>query len=203
MPEAVRPFSVSVLILFTLVFSPRAQESTSLPREKILQAYKGGDLDSVLVYIKNGRAKPIFRDREDSLLAFKCLGVIYAADPARREKGRYFFNLLLWMDPRATITDLYPGESVRQVFREVREEYLELHPQAAQPEAANSEIKPPPAQDTAGVAPKAVSARASVEPHKSSHIWWWVAGGTVATAVAGTAVYFLIYGTPKIYTVHD
>ena len=187
---------LSVWIPCALSLSAGAQESPPLPKGQILQAYKGGDLDSVLVYIKSGRTKPVFRDREDSLLAFKCLGVIYAADPVRREKGRYYFYQLLMLNAQASISDFYPGETVRQIFKDAREEYFETHPQAAIAGAPAG----PPAADSAGTAKKA--AEPAMEPRKSSRIWWWVGGGALATAAAGAAVYFLI-PEDRLHTVHD
>jgi hypothetical protein len=195
-------FSLCAMALATT--SSSAQESLPLPRNQILQAYKGGELDSVLLFIRGGRSKPLFKDRADSILAFKCLGVIYASDPVRREKGRYYFNMLLRVDPMASITDFYPSETIRTVFREVREEFMELHPELLVTMKAVGEIPEMPKADSTKVeSPKPVPV---LKQHQSnSKTVWWLAGGTAVAVGAGTATYFMLAGdnSPKVYRIHD
>ncbi len=192
------------LFILTFATTTPAQESAALPRSQILQAYKGGELDSVLLYIRGSRSKPVFKDRADSILAFKCLGVIYASDPVRREKGRYYFNMLLRVDPMASITDFYPSETIRTVFREVREEFMELHPELLVTMKAVGEIPATPKVDsTKKESPKPEPALKQ-ERH-SSNLVWWLAGGAAVVAGAGTATYFVMTSenSPKVYRIHD
>ena len=180
-----------------------AEESPPLPREQIIQAYKGGELDSVLIYIREGRSKPMFKDRNDSLLAFKCLGVIYASDPVRREKGRYYFNMLLKLEPMASITDFYPSEGIRQVFKEVRDDFMELHPELMVTMKTTGEAPPavvPEALPESKPFPVPVA-----EAPRKSRLGWWIAGGAVVVAGAGTATYFVMANdnAGKVYRIHD
>jgi hypothetical protein len=175
-----------------------------LPREKITVVYKNGDIDSVIYYLKAGRNKPVFMDRMDSALAFKYLGVIYSADDAMREKGRYYYNQLLRLDPSASVTDLLPGEKARVVFREVRDEYFELNPHLEPKSAASAatQAQPapnPPAQD-GSPAPAA-----AVAPKKSNpRIWWWVAGGVLAAGTAAAvATVVMLDPDPEVRKLHD
>ncbi len=195
-------FSLTVLALGAT--SSTAQETAPLPREQILQAYKGGELDSVLLYIRGGRSKAMFKDRADSILAFKCLGVIYASDPVRREKGRYYFNMLLRLDPMASITDFYPSETIRSVFREVREDFIELHPELLVTMKAVGEAPTALKADSAKKESPKPEPVLKKEPHNSNLVWW-LAGGAAVVAGAGTATYFVVAGdkNPKVYRIHD
>jgi hypothetical protein len=195
---------ILILSLFCLgAQNSLADENSSLPRDQILQAYKGGELDSVLLYIRDGRAKPIFKDRADSLLAFKCLGVIYASDPARREKGRYYFNLLFNIDPMASITEFYPSETIKAVFREVHEEFVELHPELMVTKKALATSPPPAVEPDANEKP--IAPLQAKNPPSKAHLGWWLAGGTLVAAGAGTASYFILAddNNPKVYRIHD
>ena len=200
-------FKMVLVLVLTLSWVPvSAEESPPLPREQIIQAYKGGELDSVLIYIKEGRTKPMFKDRNDSLLAFKCLGVIYASDPVRREKGRYYFNMLLRLDPMASITDFYPSEGIRQVFKEVREDYMELHPELMVTMKAAGENSPPIAAEVPVIKEEKTAPESAVEaPRSKSKMAWWLAGGAVVAAGAGTATYFVLTDNPstKVFRIHD
>ena len=186
------------MLLLALCLRPilaEEKEVLPLPKQHILQAYKDGELDSVVMYIRLSRPKPVFLNTEDSILAFKCLGVIYSADSTNREKGRYYFNQLLRLNPSATITDFFPGEKVRQIFKEVRDEFFEVNPKMAIQVAP---VAPPPKTDTT-----IARAAPSSSPRQPSRIWWWVGGGA-AIAAGGAAAYIVITDPdPKVYSLHD
>lgn len=224
MPRFAYPVLILGFLAITAVAAVAEVAATdavpSLPAKAVDNAYRNGDLDSVVIYIKAGRNKPVFIDRNDSIVAFKYLGVIYAADPQNREKGRYYFNQLLQKDPRASITDLLPGEVARQVFKEVREEFFELNPQmAAQagmpsaPSTGEPRIviieSPAPgatsagASDAAPAVPAASSAPAEPKPPRS-YKWLWISGGVLATGAVGTAAVIALLDPPaKTYSLHD
>lgn len=175
----------------------------SLPEKEVESAYRNGDLDSVVIYIKRGRSKPIFLDRGDSLIAFKYLGVIYSTDPQTREKGRYYFNQLLRKEPKASITELLPGETARTIFKEVREEFFELNPNLVPLAGPPQAVAPIP--DSSGSAPaKAVPsapAIAAMPRKKRSWTWLWISGGVMATGA--TAAVVLIDPPSKTFKLND
>ena len=188
-----------------------------LPKQRIESVYRNGDIDSVIFYLKQGREKPMFLDRNDSVLAFKYLGIIYASDKDKREKGRYYFNQMLLLDHGASITELLPGESARTAFREVRDEFFELHPdlvrrEGAPPTAARPEAAPVRYNDDAdttvmppsGPLPQPGSkATAEVGSQRSHKVWWWVAGGAVAAGAAAGVVIAVMDPTAKTQSFHD
>ena len=196
---------ISALCLFAHTAPTPASGNAipSLPGKEVESAYRNGDLDSVVIYIKRGRVKPVFIDRGDSIVAFKYLGVIYSADAQTREKGRYYFNQLLQKEPRASITDLLPGETARAVFKEVREEFYELNPQFA-PKTVQEQDAPPevqaPANAVVGAAPQAPSV-AEAPRKKRSWTWLWISSGVVATGA--TAAVVLIDPPAKTFKLND
>jgi hypothetical protein len=180
-----------------------SQPIKKLPRKQLESVYRNGDLDSVVIYVKMGRPRVTLLDKSDSTLAFKYLGVIYAADAKTREKGRYYFNQLLRLDHKANITDLFPGENARTVFKEAREEFYVLNPDLAQAETPAPAPPPPPIaaeEDKDTEAPSPI-APFPVPAKKRSYTWLWVTGGVVA-AGAGAAI-ILIDPAPKTYKLHD
>lgn len=187
---------LAIVLTLTLgAFGPSGAQAPgdipSLPSKEVESAYKNGELDSVVIYIKRGRAKPVFMDSRDSIIAFKYLGVIYSADPQTREKGRYYFNQLLKKDHRATIADLGPGETARAVFKEVREEFFELNPDLR---AAEPTLIAVPAQGQAAPpAPAPAPAAVAAPVRKRSHTWLWIAGGVV---IGGGAIAVAVLDPP-------
>jgi hypothetical protein len=183
----------------------------ALPKQRIESVYRNGDIDSVIFYLKQGRDKPMFLDKSDSVLAFKYLGIIYAADKDKREKGRYYFNQMLRLDPGASITELLPGESARSIYKEVREEFFELNPGLARHSNAAAA---PPATATASAddeeeekaalppsTPLAAPAK-TLKPRRSHAVWWWVAGGALVAGAAGLTV-ALLDGPVETHAIHD
>lgn len=168
-----------------------------LPKQRIEAVYRNGDIDSVIFYLKQGREKPMFLDKSDSVLAFKYLGIIYATDKDKREKGRYYFNQMLRLDPGASITELLPGESARSIFKEVREEFFELNP-ALVPRADGVPVtirtSPAPADDEPDPAalppstPLPAPSPAVKERKPISPVWWWLAGGAVVAGAAAVTI---------------
>jgi hypothetical protein len=177
-----------------------------LPGKHLESVYRNGDLDSVVIYIRMGRPRPVFLDKNDSTLAFKYLGIIYSADPQTREKGRYYFNQLLKLDPKASITELIPGENARTVFKEAREEFYELHPKLTQPASPAPPPEPaqPPYATTIVFKSSPEPAAAAAPGKKRSYTWLWVTGGVVAAGAAAAAVTVAIIDPPaKTYKLHD
>ncbi len=183
-----------------------------LPKKRIESVYRNGDLDSVIFFLRDGREKPMFLDKSDSILAFKYLGIIYATDMAKREKGRYYFNQMFRLDPGASITELIPGETARTVFKEAREEFFELNPglaprgESAPPPAAAAVVPAPvpaPAAEPAPApAPFPTPAVADSKPH-SHAVWWWIGGGVLAAGAAAGVTVAVLDPPVKSFALHD
>jgi hypothetical protein len=208
----IRPVLALALAFAAYVSAAASDAPPPLPKQHIENVYRNGDIDSVIFYLKQGREKPMFLDKSDSVLAFKYLGIIYATDKDKREKGRYYFNQMLRLDPDASITELLPGESARSIYKEVREEFFELNPGLAhKPEGA-----PAPAAASAASAANAEEAKPALPPSTPlqapkpevkprrpiNPVWWWVAGGAVVVGAAGLTV-ALLDGPVETHAIHD
>jgi hypothetical protein len=102
---------------------PSAGAPGPFDRDRVHADYEGGDFDRVI------RALERFRDsgrpcgRADSLFMEKHLGVVYAANPATRERGRYHFLRMLAIEPGADLLDMFVGDEVDGIFGKVRREF--------------------------------------------------------------------------------
>ncbi len=69
------------------------------------------------------RARPESRS-EDSFAVARFLGVVYAADPETREKGKYWLYKMLEVRPTSDLLDLYVSEEVSNIFERLRQEFV-------------------------------------------------------------------------------
>lgn len=112
----------------------------SFDLERIHGEYRNGDFDKVIQdltrFLKSGR-KCL---RSDSIFLEKHLAVVYAANPATRELGRYHMHQLLDISSSADLIDMFVGEEVDYVFEKVRKEHFLTavvpNPQRPQPKTA-------------------------------------------------------------------
>jgi hypothetical protein len=61
--------------------------------------------------------------REDSIFAFKYLGVIYAADSLGQTRSESYFNRLLTISPHIELVDMYVSSRIQAKFDEVKREF--------------------------------------------------------------------------------
>ncbi len=125
-PPASAPTTSSVLLPTATSVSSAvsASQSDTLNRQSIHAAYTDGEFDATVKALEEFRiAHPDCR-REDSLVYAKYLGVIYASNPATREKGKYWLYKLLQIDPSAELIDLYVSEEIQNLFDRVRREQV-------------------------------------------------------------------------------
>jgi hypothetical protein len=116
---------------------------------------------------------------------FKHLGVMYAATPATREKGRYYMAQLIYVEPTARILDMYASDMIYLIFRNVQEEFANKNPNVAKPAVVDT--TPAPVAETAP-APVPVAQGASPRRNKA----YWITGGAVVAVGAIGLVYVLM-----------
>jgi hypothetical protein len=128
----------------------------------------------------------------DSIFAFKHLGVMYAATPATREKGRYYMYQLIYLEPTAKIMDMYASDMIYLIFRNVQEDYEHKRSQMAKSET--------PAPDA--TVPESAPAPAAATKTKRSRTAYWVTGGAVlAAGTIGLLFVLLDDPEPKTHTI--
>ena len=107
----------------TAATAPAAAAKPVLDTARIHGRYLDGDFDQAIHALEGalkGR-KPL--SHADSIFIFKHLGVMYAASPATREKGRYYMLQLISIEPTARILDMYASDMIYLIFRNIQEEY--------------------------------------------------------------------------------
>lgn len=133
-----RPGLKVLLIVPALILGPgRAYAQPDLPgkpeaaagpdtldRARIHAEYGDGNFETVIQALEDFRSSHKDFRAGDSLFVAKYLGVIYASNPASREKGKYWLYRMLQIDPTADLVDMYIGEEVDRTFEKVRQEFI-------------------------------------------------------------------------------
>lgn len=118
---ALPAFRILIAVLSTFG-AVEASSSRSIDQARIHSEYNDGEFEKVVRglegFLKSGRTC----SRSDSLFAAKHLAVVYAANPATRELGRYHMFRLLEMAPGSDLLDMFVGDEVDAVFDKVRRE---------------------------------------------------------------------------------
>jgi hypothetical protein len=154
---------------------------------KLHATYLDGDFDQAIRVMEGAlknKKNPI--THADSVFIFKHLGVMYAATPATREKGRYYMAQLIYIEPTAKILDMYASDMIYLIFRNVQEEFANKHPNVANPVAV-ADTAPKPVVETPP-APVPVAQGAAPRRNKA----YWITGGAVVAVGAIGLVYVLM-----------
>jgi hypothetical protein len=194
---------------------PAAGKAEVLDQKKIHGDYNEGNFELVITAIEAFLRRNNAYSRGDSVFIAKHLAVVYSANPATREKGKYYMNRLLELMPSAKLVDMYVSDEIDRIFDKVREEFLArqrsfgvegsmvVTPDKAPRNAdeAGSADNPPAGGLADGSKPGKKSAKAG-----SSNSGIWIAAGTGVVA-AGVLTYYLVtenednQAADKIYVV--
>lgn len=105
--------------------APAGKPATdTLERARIHAEYGDGNFETVIKLLEDYRSQHKDFRPADSLFIAKYLGVVYASNPATREKGKYWLYRMLQLDPGSQLVDMYVGEAVDQTFQKVRQEFI-------------------------------------------------------------------------------
>ncbi len=169
----------STILCFALAFAitPSAL-ATGLDQAKVQKLYNDGEFEGVISTVENYMKQVPVHSRADSVFIAKHLAVVYAANPATREKGRYYMYRLLELVPSAQLIDMYVSDEIDRIFERTRREYeSRLKAMGKDPEV----LYQTGATDTvvtAGSNEPATPARPT--PSKWKRTWpYWVGGGVV------------------------
>ncbi len=160
-----------------------------LDQKRIHDMYNEGDFDPVLEMLDQFQKQNPRYNHSDSIFIAKHLAVIYTANPATREKGKYYMMRLLELLPSAKLVDMFVSDEVDRIFEKMKEEYAVR----ARAFGRETEVAVPtsPKQDTLPARPGPEAPRSSwVQPTL------WVVGG-VALAAAGGLTYYMNSPDPK------
>lgn len=155
----------------------------TLDHKAIHEQYNEGDFESVIAALE----KHIQRNRscslEDSVFIAKHLAVVYSANPATREKGRYFMHRLLELVPSAKLVDMYVSEEIDRIFEKVREEFLDR-------QSNFGVVTALPSKSTDQEAPSPAQPERKGNPGRGM-AGFWIASGAAIVLAGTAAVYFI------------
>jgi hypothetical protein len=122
----------------------------ALEKERVHADYNDGDFDAVASALESFMARNKTYAHDDSVFIAKHLAVVYTADPAKREKGKYYMYRLLDLVPSAKLIDMFVSDEIDRIFEKVREEY---YVRKGVPAPEKPAFKPVPAPAVAAVEP--------------------------------------------------
>jgi hypothetical protein len=167
--------------------APSLGKPGTLDHKAIHERYNDGDFDEVLAVLEDYVGRNRTWSHEDSVFIAKHLAVVYTANPATREKGKYYMHRLLELLPSAKLVDMYVSEEIERIFEKIREEYQ------TRQRPSREDVSRTAAAEAAPADPRK-SNLATVEPsasRKRGHAGFWIAGGAAAAAAGLTVVYFV------------
>lgn len=157
----------------------------TLDKPAISKAYFESDFERIRLPLETWRQSfAENKTREDSIFVFKYLSVIYAANPATKDKSRSFMFMLLTLAPTIEIMDMYASDEIELMFRSVKREfkdrnaYLTTHDELGREKLDSSKVK---------------KEKKPVKPTSSKWVWWTVGG--IGLAAAATGGYLLFHET--------
>lgn len=189
------PIGFSILLASASAFPDAAGSrklldgSEALDHKAVHWHYGEGDFDAVIAAIEGFMQRNRSWIREDSIFIAKHLAVVHTANPATREKGRYYMHQLLELTPSAKLVDMFVSEEIDRIFEKVREEYHARRRSLGADTAPAAAAVAPAASSAAPAAPAAPSAGPSKRGR--GHAGFWIAGGAAVAAAGLAAVYLL------------
>lgn len=159
-----------------------------LNRAAVVKYYNEGDFDPAIAILEDYQKTHSRFSREDSLMVYKYLGVMYCADPQTREKGKTYFYKLLKVDQDAKILDMYVSIMVQEIFKNTLEELMggmPMDPDAPRQDAFASA----PAPETPPQSKPKPEKAAKVSHDRGNAALWWIGVGALAAAGGGYYLY--------------
>lgn len=180
---------IAGICLQGMLANPAFAAIATIDQKAIHHAYNEGDFDAVIKLTNPFTNGNQTFSRADSLFVFKHLAVVYTANPATREKGKFFMYRMLEMLPSAELVEMYVSDDVDRIFDKVRKEFMmrqknfgvdttQIHLPEKQP-ASRVAAGSTESSSTASESPSARSKSKGVDP-----VWYWVAGGAVIAGVS-------------------
>lgn len=181
-----------LLIAGTLAIAPPAfaafgfKLDGTLDKPAISKAYFESDFTRILPPLEAWRQGIADKTRDDSVFVFKYLSVVYAANPATKERSRSFMFQLLTLAPTIEILDMYASDEIERTFHTVKKEFKERKDYLSTYDSLGKK-KPKPATQ-----PEATAQAKKSHPPK--WVWWAVGGVGVTAVVAGS--YYMLHNDP-------
>jgi hypothetical protein len=182
------------------VFAKPVSQPVSKPVYKALDTaavrklYLDGDFEEAIKMLDGVLKEKRALTHEDSVLIFKHLGVMYAANYETREKGKYYMHQLLMVEPTARIMDMYASDMIYMIFKNIQDEFESSRAKLDRAEShvignSQSQAMEKPIEKPVSKQP---------DPPHGHQAYYWL-GATGAVAVAGVVAYVVLSNQdPKI-----
>jgi hypothetical protein len=188
--------------------SVKAAAVKPLDQNAVKKYYNDGDFDPAINLLEDFQKTHAKYTREESLMVYKYLGVMYCADQSTREKGKSYFYKLLKIDPEAKILDMYVSIVVQDIFKSTLDELMgqDGFPAATREDRLSSASSPGgeklPARKAGGSdkPSDAENPAQSLEARNGNSTYWWIGGLAVAAGVAGG---YYLYASSNTSGPHD
>ncbi|MDQ3001780.1 MAG: hypothetical protein M3Y08_11035 [Fibrobacterota bacterium] len=198
-PSASKPAPAPTAKASAVPVTKPATPRVAMDTAKLHATYLDGDFDQAIKSMEGAlKNKKIPLTHTDSVFIFKHLGVMYAATPATREKGRYYMAQLIYIEPTAKILDMYASDMIYLIFRKVQEEFENKHGKVAKVPAPSVDTTPKPAEPALAAAPTPAAPAAR---QKSKTLYWVTGGAVVAVGAAGLLYILLDNPEPKTHNI--
>lgn len=154
-----------------------------LDQKRIHYEYNEGNFDAVIADLERFMSRHKTYSHADSVFIAKHLAVVYSANTATREKGKYYMYRLLELLPSAKLVDMYVSDEIDRIFDKVREEFMTRQASFGV-DTARVALPARPARDTAAPLPVDRPARPRKEGGSLKPAMWIGGGVALATATA-------------------
>ncbi len=120
----VSPWFLS-LIFAVLTLGYVQGAAPSISPQGIKQLYKDGEFDKVRTQLETFlKRSDATATRDERILAYKYLGVVYASRPDGAPQAEAYFFRLFDLSPKVTLTELYVSSTVNNLFEKTQERFL-------------------------------------------------------------------------------
>ncbi len=165
--------------------------------------YSEGDFDPAIAILEDFQKTHSQYTREESLMVYKYLGVMYCADNGTREKGKTYFYKLLKIDPDAKILDMYVSIVVQDIFKNTLDELMGQsgYPGGSREDRLSMQDSKPGHETFPARKDQDRDASTGKVSESNNHkMYWWIGGLGLAAGIAGGYYVYASSGTTHTET---
>lgn len=203
MKYALWPIGILLLIIAGLLPGHTQAAPAEFSPQTVKQLYQDGEFEKVRVHLESFlKRSDATASREDRILAYKYLGVVYASKPEGAPQAEAYFFRLLDLSPQVQLTELYVSSSVNNIFERTQQRFIKEKQSAGAVDElgfpiAKGESSQPHKENLANSkAPMRNPPRQNQQVgNKGPRIWPWVLGAAVVGG--GIGLYVLTSTEPE------
>lgn len=110
--------TLTILVMFV---EKSFAASAGFSPQEVKQLYKEGEFDKVRIQLENFlKRADATATRDERILAYKYLGVVYASQPDGAPQAEAYFFRLLDLSPHVQLTELYVSSTVDGIFEKTK-----------------------------------------------------------------------------------